>query len=170
MQAARQVEHVPPQQPVMHQLGPEEDRLYLGPFYRPVVPVAREGVQRLPDSDGWILIDRLGALECLLRQYGMLADVPEQHEAAWVAACSQVLRRWREAETEEEADRALKWVLFLPQSLLRRPRRRGLKGRRAVAARFCPGHQGLGHLGGHVCGGLGLRGGPVGEEAAKSGG
>ena len=111
------------------------DRVLLQPFFRPLVPQgqASAGVE---DADGWSSVDQLGAMDCLLCSSGMLIDVPEQHEAVWVSAWVKVLRKWSEADSEEDVTRALKWLLFLPQGLLRRPRMGGKKGRRHVAARF----------------------------------
>ena len=40
------------------------------------------------------------------------------------------------AETEVEKERALKWICFLPQALLRVPRRGGKAGKGAVNKRF----------------------------------
>ena len=79
--------------------------------------------------------------ECVLASLGSLEEVPAQHEATWCMAWAQVLRRWEEATTEREVERAHKWFFFLPQALLRRPRRDngkggGKKGRREVAGRF----------------------------------
>ena len=49
---------------------------------------------------------------------------------------AKVLRRWREATTEEDITLALSWFLFLPQALLRKPARGGRAGRKEVARRF----------------------------------
>ena len=112
-----------------------EGRLSLAAFLDPLLPVAKPA-GRLVDSDGFELIDRLGAQECILATQGSLEEVPFQHQAGWRAAFVAVIRRWSEAVSEEEEERALKWLLFLPQALLRNPRRGGKRGRNAVASRF----------------------------------
>ena len=111
-----------------------DGRVLLHPYLQPHVP----GPSPDPavDGRGWSSIDSLGALESLLCQFGMLAEVPFQFEAGWRKAWETALLSWEQAETELEETRALKWMMFLPQALLRRPRRGGRKGRQAVAARF----------------------------------
>ena len=66
----------------------------------------------------------------------MLQEVPEQHKGAWANAWTEVLRKVNDAETDEDKDRALLWLSFLSQGLLRKPTRGGRAGRRQVAHRF----------------------------------
>ena len=115
----------------------DQERLQLAPFLDPVLPAALQG-QETGDSDGWELVDRLSALECILAPFGSLVEVPSHHLAGWREAWATVLRWWREAETEVEVDHALTWLLFVAQALLRRPRRGGRKGRVAVSASWTP--------------------------------
>ena len=103
---------------------------------RPQIPQPDPAAQRIPDSDGWNLISKLGPLASFLSCFPALQEVPEQHKQAWIGAFSRVLRRWRTAGTEEEIVLALSWLLFLPQGLLRRPTRGGRAGRNEVASRF----------------------------------
>ena len=88
------------------------------------------------DANGWNLIAKLGPTASFLSSFPALLEVPDQHQQAWVDAFSKVLRRWRVAVTEVEIIIALSWLLFLPQSLLRRPTRGGRAGRKEVAKRF----------------------------------
>ena len=53
-----------------------------------------------------------------------------------LAAWTHLLRRWERVESEEERDRAHTWLVFLPQVLLRQPKKGGTQGRREVAKRF----------------------------------
>jgi len=103
---------------------------------RPEIPQPDLTVARVPDSDGWGLIARLGPLSSFLTSFPVLQEVPEQHHQAWVAAMAEVLRRWKASTTEEETTVTLSWFLFLAQSLLRRPSRGGRAGRKEVARRF----------------------------------
>ena len=102
----------------------------------PNIPQPDPTVVRLPDSDGWRMIARLGPSSSFLTSFPVLQDVPEQHHQTWVAALTEVLRRWRAATTDEEVTLALSWLLFLPQGLLRCPSRGGRVGRKEVARRF----------------------------------
>ena len=69
-----------------------------------------------------------------------MPEVPEALKEGWVFAFSQVLSRLSLASSEEEQVRALKWLCFLPQALLREPRRGGARGQGqgagAIAKRF----------------------------------
>ena len=87
-------------------------------------------------SPGWAAIDSLGAWDSFLCRFLVLQEVPEQHKGAWAAARREVLMRWERAETELETNRALVWLGFLPQALLRKSTRGGRAGRREVAKRF----------------------------------
>ena len=103
---------------------------------RPPIPQPDPDAQRLPDSDGWSLISKLGPHESFLSCFPALKEVPDQHKQAWTGAFSRVIRRWKAATTEEAKVLALSWFLFLPQGLLRRPTRGGRFGRNEVASRF----------------------------------
>ena len=63
-------------------------------------------------------------------------EVPQQHKNAWAAAWGKVLTRWEGADSDQDKDRALMWLGFLSQALLRKPSRGGRAGRREVAKRF----------------------------------
>ena len=88
------------------------------------------------DADGFSLIGRVGAWSCLLVKFSMLDTCPEQHQEQWVSAWEEVLRRWRDADSDEEANYALMWWMILPQVVLRKPFRGGRGGRSLVAKRF----------------------------------
>ena len=60
----------------------------------------------------------------------------------WTHAWATVLRREVEAESDLAKERALKWMAFLSQGLLRTPRRGAKAGRGAVAKRFLAVSQG----------------------------
>jgi hypothetical protein len=98
------------------------------PFPLPVAPGA--------DTAGWKAVDRVGAFDSFLVQFTMLQEVSEQHKGAWAGAYSEVLTRWKNAASDEESDRALLWLGFLPQLLQRKPSRGGRKGRAEVAYRY----------------------------------
>ena len=66
----------------------------------------------------------------------LLHEVPEQHKEAWAKADVYVLRRWKTAKTERETIRALSWLGFLSQGLLRKTTRGGKVGQAQVAYRF----------------------------------
>ena len=85
--------------------------------------------------DGWDQIDRIGVWEAYLCQFSLLEYVPWQHRETWAWAWGEVLRRIDGAE-EAELERGLKWLLMLPQLLLRKARRGGQPGRGNVAKRF----------------------------------
>ena len=125
------------QQQDQPQLGGQVQGELLHTRVRPAVP----GPERLVgdgdvDADGWAVIDSVGAWECMLVKFAMLKDIPAQHEEAWVEAFSKVLQRIEDATSPTEVDRALKWLCFLPQALLRKPSRGGKGGRGLVAKRF----------------------------------
>ena len=89
-----------------------------------------------PDPDGWASIDRVGGWDSLLTQFTTLDQVPHQHRQAWTWAWGEVLGRLQRAEEGRQLDRALMWLCFLPQALLRQVRGGGRQGRGAVAMRF----------------------------------
>ena len=114
----------------------DEEFLNLNDRVNPTVPPADLSVVRARDSDGWTLIRRVGGWESLLCEFQMLEEVPDEHQQVWVLAWTHVLKNLDMAESEEETDMALMWMMFLPQSLLRRPHRGGKAGRGLVALRF----------------------------------
>ena len=54
-----------------------------------------------------------------------MEEVPSLYRKAWSSALSSTILRVRQARTEEELSRALKWLLVLPKLLLREARRGG---------------------------------------------
>ena len=113
--------------------GPDEpDQLNLQGRTRPTIPVAHPTAV----IGDWSSIDVLGAEESFFCRFSLLQEVPEQHKSAWATSYSEVLQHWEDASSDEEQDRALKWLGFLPQALLRKPTRGGKAGRAQVAYRF----------------------------------
>ena len=88
------------------------------------------------DAEGWCLIDHIGAWQSFLCEFRVLEDVPAQHRSGWTWAWSYVLERILNAGTNLELNRALMWLLFLPQAFLRQPKRGGKLGRGLTAQRF----------------------------------
>ena len=116
--------------------GPAQGEL-LQTRVRPEIP----GPERMMgdvevDADGWAVIDCMGAWDCMLVKFAMLQEVPTQHQEVWVEAFSRVLQMIEDADDEQQMTRALKWLCFLPQALLRKPSRGGRSGRGLVAKRF----------------------------------
>jgi hypothetical protein len=102
---------------------------------RPVLPPPLPGP--VAAGDGWEAIDRIGAEAAFRVCCPMLQQVDTQHSSAWARAHGYVLRRWQEATTEEEVDRALMWLGFLSQALQWKPVGRGGKnGRNQVKFRY----------------------------------
>ena len=101
----------------------------------PVVPPPLTGPVTI-DGDGWNLIDRVGGWNAILCQFPMMQEVARQYREIWSWAWGEVLRRIQSAEGERELDRALMWLLFLPQALLRQPKRGGKSGRGIINQRF----------------------------------
>ena len=85
---------------------------------------------------GWQSIDRIDPVSSFLCRFPLLQEVSEQHKGAWTQAHVQVLRKWKSAQNEEETNRALRWLGFLPQALQRKPTRGGKVGRAQVAHRY----------------------------------
>ena len=107
------------------------------PRIRPDVPqpvAGREGLEL--DGGGWEAIDRVGGWNSLLTKFNMLQEVPYQHEEVWVWAWGHVLHKLHSAEGEQDTNRALMWLCFLPQACLREAHRGGRQGRGLVAKRF----------------------------------
>ena len=106
-----------------------------------VAPVIPGPERRIDDAeevdvDGWSVIDCLGAWDCMLVKFAMLQEIPAQHQEVWVEAFSRVLQMIEDADDTQKMTRALKWICFLPQALLRKPSRGGRSGRGLVAKRF----------------------------------
>ena len=100
------------------------------------VPGPRETQPGEDWQDGWHMIDKLGAQECFSCIFSTVQDVPGDFQMIWTQAWAVVLRREAEAETSLAKERALKWLCFLSQGLLRTPRRGAKAGRGAIAKRF----------------------------------
>ena len=56
-------------------------------------------------------------------------QVPAQNKAFWGWAWGEILQNIQSADSRKDLDRALMWLLFIPQGLCRKPRRGGVKGR-----------------------------------------
>ena len=112
-----------------------EYRVNITDRWKPVIPNPSVVIQGT-DSDGWCYIDLLGAWDCMLTSFGVMEEVPFQHQEVWVEAWSEILRRWKSSNTDSETTRALKWLCVLPQALLRSAHRGGESGRGLVAQRF----------------------------------
>ena len=120
----------------------EEELFDLQNRSRPPVP---HPVPAGEATEGWNAVDRVGAFDSFLVEFTMLQEVSEQHKGAWAGAYVEVLTRWRNATCEDERDRTLLWLGFLPQLLQRKPSRGGRKGRAEVAYRYkcvCDGNWG----------------------------
>ena len=88
------------------------------------------------DAYGWCLIDQVGAWPTMLCEFKVMEDIPCQHKSIWTWAWSYVLERILNAINPCDLNRALMWLLFLPQALLRQPKRGGKSGRNLTAQRF----------------------------------
>ena len=113
-----------------------EEYISLSERINPLVPAPFPDVDRSPDSDGWNLILRLGGWNSALCRFPMLEECPAQHEEVYLGAWEEVLSRWEAAISDEQENMALMWIMFLQQSLLRKPSRGGRGGRGQVAKRF----------------------------------
>ena len=109
----------------------EEGRFFLTGRSLPGLPLPTLRIGEA--GDGWRAIDQLGAEVSFHCSFPMLQEVPDQHKSAWAQAYSEVLRQWRDAASEEERDRALMWLGFLPQALQQKHCHRGGKQARAVS-------------------------------------
>lgn len=88
-------------------------------------------------ADGFEHIDQLSAMECVLSPFQAMDEVPKQYREVFAKAMETILGRVYENQEEgEELNRALKWWFFIPQALLRRPRRGGRAGMGLVKKRF----------------------------------
>ena len=88
------------------------------------------------DGQGWDLIDRVGGWNAILCEFPVREEVPYQHRVVWAWAWGEVLRRIQSANEGIELDRGLMWLMFLPQALLRQPKRGGKSGRGLISQRF----------------------------------
>ena len=122
-----EVEQLPP--------GSQRERGDLTDRLLPVVPPPIDRPLS-EDGDGWDLIDRVGGWNAILCQFPIMEEVPYQYRVIWGWAWGEVLRRIQAADGGRELDRGLMWLLFLPQSLLRQPKRGGKSGRGMVNQRF----------------------------------
>ena len=111
------------------------DVLDLSGYLNPEIPLP-DHTQQNTDGDGWEAIDRVGGWASFLCQFEVLEEVPSQHEASWAWAWTETMGRIQMYEEGKELDRALMWLSFLPQALLRKARRGGRAGRGNVAQRF----------------------------------
>ena len=110
------------------------EQMELADRLQPEIPAPSDII--VEDSDGWSSIDRLGAWNAFLCEFQVLEEVPAQHKGMWVWAWATVLQRLQAADVGKEQDRALMWLCFLPQALLRKAKRGGRAGRKLVAQRF----------------------------------
>ena len=113
----------------------DEEVIVLEGRLHPEVP-APVDVNVDEDSDGWCQIDQVGAWESFLCEFQVLDEVPAQHRGTWVWAWGLVMQRIQAADSGKELDRALMWLCFLPQALLRQAKRGGKAGRKLVVQRF----------------------------------
>ena len=112
------------------QLGGQAQGELLQTRIRPVLPVPERMVEDAEvDADGWSVIDCLGAWDSKLVKFAMMQEIPVQHQEVWVEAFSRVLQMIEDADDDQKMTRALKWMCFLPQALLRKPSRGGKSGR-----------------------------------------
>ncbi len=97
-----------------------------------------------PDSrayGGWDIIDSLTITQCAVRPPGMqnVEIIPNSLQDEWTEAWNDAHRQRQSTVTEEERERALKWILWLPQGMLHAPRRGGKGGAwqyKKLASRF----------------------------------
>ena len=87
-------------------------------------------------ADGWDSIDTLSVWECLLSQFTTLETIPSQFKEQWARSYTKVLFKLKNCTDETEKARSLKWWMFLPQALLRKPIRGGRAGIRNIKKRF----------------------------------
>jgi hypothetical protein len=96
---------------------------------------------------GWDVIDHLPVDQCANRPPGVhtVEVIPSSLQGEWTEAWNAIHRLRQAARTEEENERALKWILWLPQGLLHTPQRGGKNGARQfreLARRFVMWRQG----------------------------
>ena len=93
------------------------------------------------------MIDHLPVDQCANRPPGVhtVEVIPSSLQGEWTEAWNAIHRLRQAARTEEENERALKWILWLPQGLLHTPQRGGKNGARQfreLARRFVMWRQG----------------------------
>jgi hypothetical protein len=81
---------------------------------------------------GWGVIDHLTVDQFANRPPGVhtMEVIPNSLQEEWTHAWNDAHRLRQAAMTEEESERALKWILWLPQGLLPTPQRGGKNGAR----------------------------------------
>ena len=70
------------------------------------------------DTDGWCMVDKLGAWECGLCEFHTLEEVPPLYREKWTRAIAIILRRVISAQTDADVNRGLKWFLLSSQVFL----------------------------------------------------
>ncbi len=92
---------------------------------------------RRPDPDskvygGWDVIDHLTVDQCTNRPTGIhtVEVIPNSLREEWIEAWNAAHMLRQAAMMEEENERALKWILWLPQGLLHAPKRGEKNGAR----------------------------------------
>ena len=134
--AAAEVEHQVEEAATGGDPGDERAPTDLSERALPLVPEPSFAPSANPDPSGWDSIDRVGGWNALLTEFTTMEEIPQQHKQAWTWAWSEVLHRVMSAQEGKELDRALMWLCFLPQALLRQSKRGGRQGRGEVAMRF----------------------------------
>ena len=81
-----------------------------------------------PDSPaygGWDVLDSLTVEQCAVRTPGLqtIEYIPNLLQEEWTEAWNAVRMLWHAAVSEEEKERAMKWIMWLPQGLLHAPQR-----------------------------------------------
>ena len=87
------------------------------------------------------MIDHLTVDPCANMPHGVhsVEVIPNSLQEKWTEAWNTVHMMRQAARTDEETERALKWILWLPQGLLQAPQRGGKNGARQyreLARRF----------------------------------
>ena len=87
-------------------------------------------------TTSWDVIDDTDLEHCIASPFGHYDDVPSRFSKAWASAIADVLATIRDADSDAQLDRGLKWLLLLHDILLRMPPRGGRRGRNALGQRF----------------------------------